>query len=120
MKQCVVAGFNDPARDLRSGRCRQLPLALHQPLPPLLQEAGPVDALLLGSTGHQQRRLALQQRLGTTDGKKVAATIKAGKWDTVLGPITYDKKGDITVVDYVVYQWDKSGNYAELPTKSGT
>ena len=33
--------------------------------------------------------------------------IKAGNWDTVLGKITYDKKGDITVVDYVVYKWDK-------------
>jgi branched-chain amino acid transport system substrate-binding protein len=46
--------------------------------------------------------------------------MKAGKWDTVLGPITFDKKGDITVVDYVVYQWDKTGNYAELPSKPGT
>ena len=59
-------------------------------------------------------------KAGTTDGKKVAAAIKGGKWDTVLGPITYDKKGDITVVDYVVYQWDKGGNYAELPAKSGS
>ena len=59
-------------------------------------------------------------KAGTTDAKKVAATIKAGKWDTVLGPIAYDKKGDITVVDYVVYQWDKTGNYAELNAKPGT
>ena len=50
----------------------------------------------------------------TTDPKKVAATIRAGKWDTVLGPITYDKKGDIKTIDYVFYRWKKDGTYAEL------
>jgi branched-chain amino acid transport system substrate-binding protein len=57
-------------------------------------------------------------KAGTTDPKKVAATIKGGTWDTVLGKIAYDKKGDITVIDYVVYKWDKSGNYAELGSGS--
>jgi len=57
-------------------------------------------------------------KAGTTDPKKVAATIKAGTWDTVLGKIAYDKKGDITVIDYVVYKWDKNGNYAELGSGS--
>jgi branched-chain amino acid transport system substrate-binding protein len=52
-------------------------------------------------------------KAGTTDAKKVAATLKAGKWDTVLGPITYDKKGDITVIDYVFYVW-KNGSYSEM------
>jgi branched-chain amino acid transport system substrate-binding protein len=56
-------------------------------------------------------------KAGTTDGKKVAATIKAGKWDTVLGPISYDKKGDITVIDYVFYVW-KNGSYAEVGSGS--
>jgi branched-chain amino acid transport system substrate-binding protein len=50
----------------------------------------------------------------TTDPKKVAATVKAGKWDTVLGPISYDKKGDITKLDYVFYEWKKDGSYAEV------
>jgi len=57
-------------------------------------------------------------KTGSTDPKKVAATIKGGTWDTVLGKIAYDKKGDITVIDYVVYKWDKSGNYAELGSGS--
>jgi branched-chain amino acid transport system substrate-binding protein len=52
-------------------------------------------------------------KTGSTDAKKVAATIKAGKWDTVLGPISYDKKGDITGLDYVWYVWNKDGKYAE-------
>ena len=57
-------------------------------------------------------------KAGTTDPKKVAETIRAGSWDTVLGKIAYDKKGDITVIDYVVYKWDKNGNYAELGSGS--
>jgi branched-chain amino acid transport system substrate-binding protein len=57
------------------------------------------------------------KKAGTTDAKKVAATMHAGKWDTVLGPISYDKKGDITVVDYVFYVW-KNGSYAEVGSGS--
>ncbi|MBX3523683.1 MAG: branched-chain amino acid ABC transporter substrate-binding protein [Xanthobacteraceae bacterium] len=54
------------------------------------------------------------EKTGSTDPKKVAATIKVGKWNTVLGEISYDAKGDITVLDYVVYQWKADGTYAEL------
>jgi branched-chain amino acid transport system substrate-binding protein len=53
-------------------------------------------------------------KAGTLDPKKVAATIKGGKWDTVLGTLAFDKKGDITVLDYVWYEWKKDGTYAEL------
>jgi branched-chain amino acid transport system substrate-binding protein len=56
----------------------------------------------------------------TTDGKKVAETIRSGKWDTVLGPISYDKKGDITTVDYVFYKWGKDGKYEEIPAGKGS
>ncbi|MDN4981705.1 branched-chain amino acid ABC transporter substrate-binding protein [Bradyrhizobium arachidis] len=54
------------------------------------------------------------KKAGTTDAKKVMTTIKAGKWDTVLGPLEYDAKGDIKQIDYVVYKWDAKGGYAEL------
>jgi branched-chain amino acid transport system substrate-binding protein len=54
------------------------------------------------------------KKAGTTDAKKVMETIKAGKWDTVLGPIEYDAKGDIKQIDYVVYKWDAKGGYAEI------
>ena len=40
--------------------------------------------------------------------------ISKGTWDTVLGPISYDKKGDITKLDYVFYQWQKGGKYVEM------
>jgi branched-chain amino acid transport system substrate-binding protein len=51
---------------------------------------------------------------GTLDPKKVAETIRAGNWSTVLGPISYDKKGDITTLDYVIYVWKKDGTYSEM------
>jgi len=54
------------------------------------------------------------KKAGTTDAKKVMDTIKAGSWDTVIGKLEYDAKGDIKQLDYVVYKWDASGNYAEI------
>jgi branched-chain amino acid transport system substrate-binding protein len=42
------------------------------------------------------------------DTKKVAAEIASGKtFKTVLGDLSYDKKGDVTRLDYVVYTWRK-------------
>jgi len=54
------------------------------------------------------------------DPKKVADKMHSGmKFSTVLGPISYDKKGDITKLDYVMYIWkkDPSGKitYVECP-----
>jgi branched-chain amino acid transport system substrate-binding protein len=54
----------------------------------------------------------------STDPKKVAETMKAGKWDTVLGTLSFDKKGDITILDYVWYAWKKDGSYAEVAGKT--
>jgi branched-chain amino acid transport system substrate-binding protein len=54
------------------------------------------------------------KKAGTTDAKKVADAMHGGKWDTVLGPISFDKKGDITTIDYVFYDWKKDGTYAEV------
>ena len=53
-------------------------------------------------------------KAGTTDPQKVAAAMHAGTWDTVLGPISFDKKGDITAIGWAVYRWDKNGNYDEI------
>ena len=63
---------------------------------------------------------AAAKKANSTDGKKVAAAIKAGKWDTVLGPISYDAKGDITAIDYVFYKWSKDGKYEEMPAGKGS
>ncbi|HXT78017.1 MAG TPA: branched-chain amino acid ABC transporter substrate-binding protein [Acetobacteraceae bacterium] len=50
----------------------------------------------------------------TLEPKKVAAELKAsGNWPTVLGPISFDKKGDPTTSGYVFYVW-KNGSYAQM------
>ncbi|HEY6256643.1 MAG TPA: branched-chain amino acid ABC transporter substrate-binding protein [Xanthobacteraceae bacterium] len=42
------------------------------------------------------------------DPKKVAEAMHSGmKFKTVIGDISYDKKGDITRLDYVMYVWKK-------------
>ena len=47
----------------------------------------------------------------TVDAKKLAEIVKDGTaWPTVIGPIAYDKKGDITRPDYVMYTWKKGAD----------
>src|SRR5277367_4609511 len=61
----------------------------------------------------------------SVDPKKVAAMMHSGlPFKTVLGDISYDKKGDITKLDYVMYIWkaDSSGKitYVECPASGCT
>src|ERR1700728_1157330 len=58
------------------------------------------------------------KKAGTTDPQKVAAAMHGGTGDTVLGPLSFDKKGDISSIAWAVYRWDKDGNYDEI-TESG-
>jgi branched-chain amino acid transport system substrate-binding protein len=56
------------------------------------------------------------------DPKKVAEVIKSGKkFKTVIGELAFDKKGDITRPDYVMYVWKKDASgkitYVELGDK---
>jgi branched-chain amino acid transport system substrate-binding protein len=56
------------------------------------------------------------------DPKKVAEAIKSGKkFKTVIGELSFDKKGDITRLDYVMYVWKKNADgkitYVELGDK---
>jgi branched-chain amino acid transport system substrate-binding protein len=45
------------------------------------------------------------------DPKKVAETIKGGKpFKTVIGDLSYDKKGDVTRLDYVMWTWKKGAD----------
>jgi branched-chain amino acid transport system substrate-binding protein len=45
------------------------------------------------------------------DPKTVAAEINSGRvFRTVLGDLSYDKKGDTTRLDYVMYTWRKGYN----------
>src|SRR5438128_3772597 len=45
------------------------------------------------------------------DPKKVAEVMHSGKtFSTVIGDVSYDKKGDVTRLDYVMYVWKKDGS----------
>jgi branched-chain amino acid transport system substrate-binding protein len=44
----------------------------------------------------------------STDPKKVAEVVRSGRtFDTVLGNLSFDKKGDITKPNFVMYEWIK-------------
>jgi branched-chain amino acid transport system substrate-binding protein len=60
------------------------------------------------------------KKTNSMDPKKVAETIKKGNYQTVLGPLSFDPKGDITVIDYVFYVWKKDGTYSELGAKGSS
>ena len=47
------------------------------------------------------------------DSKAVIAQLAAGKFKTVVGDFSFDKKGDPTLPPYTVYEW-KNGTYAQL------
>jgi branched-chain amino acid transport system substrate-binding protein len=53
-------------------------------------------------------------KINSVDPRRVAAAMKAqGPWQTVLGPISFDAKGDVTVPDYVFYVW-RNGSYSQI------
>jgi hypothetical protein len=51
------------------------------------------------------------RRAGAVDLQKTVAALHDGSYSTVIGPISFDPKGDVTKPDYIVYQWTK-GVYA--------
>ncbi len=53
------------------------------------------------------------EKAGTTDTDKVAAGLHGNSFDTVLGKLTFDDKGDIVNPEYVFYVWSK-GQYKEV------
>lgn len=58
--------------------------------------------------------VAAATRGNTVDPRRLAALLKSGgPWQTVLGDINFDARGDVTVPDYVFYVW-RNGSYAEM------
>jgi branched-chain amino acid transport system substrate-binding protein len=51
---------------------------------------------------------------GSFDYAAVAAAVSAGKFDTVLGTIGFDDKGDVDLPSYVIYEW-RSDRYDYAP-----
>jgi branched-chain amino acid transport system substrate-binding protein len=50
---------------------------------------------------------------GSTDYDAVVAALNDGAFDTVLGSLEFDDKGDVTLPGYVFYEW-KAGKYDYL------
>lgn len=50
------------------------------------------------------------EKAGTTDTAAVADVLRANQFETVLGEIGFDAKGDVTAPGYVFYVW-KDGKY---------
>jgi branched-chain amino acid transport system substrate-binding protein len=54
------------------------------------------------------------EKIKSVDARKVADALKKqGPWQSVLGPISFNQKGDVTVPDFVFYVW-RNGSYAEM------
>jgi len=57
---------------------------------------------------------AAAKAAGSTDGQKVAAQIQGKSFDTVVGKLQYDDKGDVSNAQYVWYVWSKDGKYSQV------
>jgi branched-chain amino acid transport system substrate-binding protein len=56
---------------------------------------------------------AAAKKAGSTEPDEVAKALRDGSYDTVLGPLSFNEKGDITDPKYVMYKWS-NGKYAEV------
>ncbi|MEO8652259.1 MAG: branched-chain amino acid ABC transporter substrate-binding protein [Hyphomicrobiaceae bacterium] len=66
------------------------------------------EAYTLYSYASLQVMAAAAAQAKSTDPKKVADVIRAGKpFSTVIGSLSFNKKGDITRPDYTIYTWKK-------------
>jgi branched-chain amino acid transport system substrate-binding protein len=50
---------------------------------------------------------------GTTDAEAVAAKLREHAWDTIIGTLEFDAKGDLKTAAYVWYQF-KDGGYQQM------
>ena len=50
------------------------------------------------------------ERIKSTDTGKLIKALKSMSFETVIGKIRFDQKGDVTTPGYVFYEW-KNGNY---------
>ena len=69
------------------------------------------EAYTLYSYAATQILVEAAKQANSTDGKKISDAMKSGKpFKTVIGDISFDKKGDITRPDYVMYVWKKGAD----------
>jgi branched-chain amino acid transport system substrate-binding protein len=53
------------------------------------------------------------EKAGSTELDAVIEALHANQFETVLGPIAFDEKGDVKGSSYVMYEWE-NGEYAEI------
>jgi branched-chain amino acid transport system substrate-binding protein len=53
------------------------------------------------------------KKANSIEAAKVAAALRAGTFDSAVGPLSYDQKGDIKNPVYDIYVW-KDGNYSPI------
>ncbi|QJE72728.1 branched-chain amino acid ABC transporter substrate-binding protein [Aerophototrophica crusticola] len=54
------------------------------------------------------------EKAKSTDAAKVAKALRDGEYSTVIGPLSFDAKGDRKKTDYIVYKWS-NGSYKPVP-----
>jgi branched-chain amino acid transport system substrate-binding protein len=88
---------------------RKNPIAV--PLVERFRRAGyEPEGYTLYTYGAIQAWVQAVEKTRSTDTGKIAKALKAMKFDTVLGRIGFDGKGDVTAPGYVFYAW-KNGTY---------
>jgi branched-chain amino acid transport system substrate-binding protein len=68
------------------------------------------EGFTLFAYGAVQAWAQAAQEAGSTDADKVSAVLHRSRFDTVLGQISFNEKGDINGSTYVIYEW-KNGVY---------
>jgi branched-chain amino acid transport system substrate-binding protein len=53
------------------------------------------------------------EKAGSTDLDAVIEALHGNQFETVLGPVSFDDKGDVEGSSYVMYEWE-NGEYAEI------
>jgi branched-chain amino acid transport system substrate-binding protein len=68
------------------------------------------EGYVLYTYGAVQAWAQAAEKAGSTDFEAVVDALNTGEFNTVLGMIGFDEKGDVTAPGYVFYEWSK-GNY---------
>ncbi len=68
------------------------------------------EGYVLYTYGAIQAWAQAAEKAGSTDPEKVRKALDKGEFNTVLGKIGFDEKGDVTAPGYVFYVW-KDGKY---------
>ncbi|HZF36498.1 MAG TPA: branched-chain amino acid ABC transporter substrate-binding protein [Candidatus Angelobacter sp.] len=93
----------------RDGDLRDLPTA-RQVVAALRQEGYEPEGYTLYSYAAVQVWALAAAKAGSTDAAKVADALRSQPWDTVIGTLQFDAKGDPTRQNYVWYVF-KNGGY---------